>query len=68
MGDVPIREASYEGVAGQLLSYASRSLPLNQNVVDARAELAASAESVRTAVAKFVRPDAFVRVVVGPGP
>ena len=68
MGEVPIRQASYDGVAGQLLSYASRDLPLNQNVIDARAELAASAESVRTAIAKYVRPDAFVRVVVGPGP
>jgi zinc protease len=68
MGEVPIQQASYDGVAGQLLSYATRDLPLNQNVIDARAELAASAESVRTAIVKFVRPDAFVRVVVGPGP
>ncbi|MGA8532996.1 MAG: pitrilysin family protein [Candidatus Tumulicola sp.] len=68
MGAVPIRQASYEGVADQLLSYAGDELPLNQNVIDARTELSASAESVRAAIAKFVRPDSFVRVVIGPGP
>jgi zinc protease len=66
MGEVPIRQASYDGVANQLLSYASRDLPLDQNVVDARAELAASGESIRSALAKYVRPDSFVRVIIGP--
>ncbi|MBV8118035.1 MAG: insulinase family protein [Candidatus Eremiobacteraeota bacterium] len=68
MGALPIRLASYSGVANQLLTYAGDDLPLDQNVVDARAELDASAESIRAALAKYVRPDAFVRVVVGPGP
>ncbi len=66
MGEVPIRQASYDGVADQLLSYAGRDLPLDQNVLDARSELAASAESVRAALAKFIRPEGFVRVVIGP--
>jgi zinc protease len=68
MGEIPIRQASYDGVADQLLSYASRDLPLNQNVIDAQVELAASADGVRAALAKFVRPDSFVRIVIGPGP
>jgi zinc protease len=68
MGDVPIRESSYNGVARQLLDYAVRGLPLNQNVVDAQAELSATAASVRAALAKYVRPDGFVRIVTGPGP
>jgi zinc protease len=68
MGDVPIRESSYDGVASQLLNYAVRSLPLNQNVIDAQAELSASAASVQAALAKFIRPDAFVRIVTGPAP
>jgi zinc protease len=68
MGEVPIREASYDGVTGQLLNYASLDLPLNQNVVDARAQLDATQESVRAALAKYVRPRGFVRVVTGPGP
>jgi zinc protease len=68
MGEVPIREASYDGVTGQLLNYASLDLPLDQNVIDARAQLGATQESVRSALAKYVRPSDFVRVVTGPGP
>ncbi|MFY9708733.1 MAG: pitrilysin family protein, partial [Candidatus Cybelea sp.] len=49
MGEVPIREASYDGVTAQLLDYATLGLPLDQNLVDARAELSATAQSVREA-------------------
>jgi zinc protease len=68
MGEVPIRQASYDGLAGQLSGYATAGLPLDQNLLDARSELDASAESIRAAMARYVRPDAFVRLVVGPGP
>lgn len=68
MGEVPIRESSYDGVASQLLNYASLDLPLDQNLVDARAELDASAQSVQAALAKYVRPAGFVRIVTGPAP
>jgi zinc protease len=68
MGEVPIRESGYDGVTAELLHYATLGLPLNQNLVDARAELAATAESVRAALAAYVRPSAFVRVVTGPAP
>jgi zinc protease len=68
MGEVPIREASYDGVTEQLLDYAALDLPLNQSVIDAQAELTATPESVREAVEKYVRPSDFVRVVTGPGP
>lgn len=68
MGEVPIREASYDGVTEQLLDYASLGLPLDQNVIDAKAELDATQESVRAALAKYVRPLDFVRIVTGPGP
>ena len=67
MGEVPIREASYDGVTGQLLRYAALGLPLDQSVLDARAELAATPQSVREALQKYVRPADFVRVVTGPG-
>jgi zinc protease len=66
IGEVPIREASYDGVTEQLLNYASLGLPLNQNVIDAQAELDATAQSVRSALEKYVRPNDFVRVVTGP--
>ncbi len=68
MGEVPIRESSYDGVTAELLRYASLGLPLDQNLIDARAELAATAASVRSAMAKYIRPNAFVRVVTGPSP
>jgi zinc protease len=68
MGEVPIREASYDGVGSQLLNYATRSLPLDQNMLDARAELDTPAAAVQDAIAKYVRPTGFVRVVTGPGP
>jgi zinc protease len=68
MGEVPIRLSSYEGVTEELLNDASLGLPLNQNVVDAQAELSATAASVQAALAKYLRPNAFVRVVTGPAP
>jgi zinc protease len=68
MGEVPIRESSYDGVTAELLRYATLGLPLNQNVLDAGAELSATAQSVQAALAKYIRPNAFVRVVTGPGP
>jgi len=68
MGDVPIRAASYDGVSQLLLNYAIRDLPLNQGTLDAQAELAATAADVQAALAKYVRPDGFVRIVTGPGP
>jgi zinc protease len=68
MGEVPIRESSYDGVTAELLRYATLGLPLNQNLIDARGELSATAESVRAALAAYVRPNALVRIVTGPAP
>jgi predicted Zn-dependent peptidase len=68
MGDVPIRAASYDGVAGLLLNYATRGLPLDQGTIDATAELGSTASTVQAALAKYLRPTSFVRVVTGPGP
>lgn len=68
IGEVPIRESSYDGVAAQMLRYSALDMPLDQNLVDARAELAASAATIQAAMAKYIRPAAFVRVVTGPAP
>jgi zinc protease len=68
MSDVPLRSASFDGVANQLLRYASLDLPLDQATIDAQRELAASSTSVKAALVKWVAPDNFVRVVKGPGP
>ncbi len=68
MGAVPIRESSYDGVAGQFLDYAMNGLPWNENLVDARRELAATANDVRAALQRWIRPAGFVRIITGPGP
>ncbi len=66
IGELPVRQESYEGLAGQLLAYATTSRPLDQDRISARAQLAASPERVRAAFAKWIRPTGFVRVVEAP--
>ncbi|HKU81410.1 MAG TPA: pitrilysin family protein [Candidatus Tumulicola sp.] len=66
MGDLPIRQASYDDVASELLNDAQHGLPLDQSTLDARGELGATAADVQAALAKVVRPDGFVQIVVGP--
>lgn len=68
MGEVPIREAAYDGMAGTLLDYAILGLPLNQATIDAQRELAATSAMVKSAVNAYMRPADFVRIVTGPGP
>lgn len=68
MSDVPLRNASFEGVADHLLQYASYGLPLDQATIDAQRELAATSATVKAALVKWIAPGDFVRVVKGPGP
>jgi zinc protease len=66
VGELPVRQESYEGLAGQLLTYGTTGRPLDQDRLDARAQLQATPEQVRAAFAKWIRPHDFVRVVQGP--
>ncbi|MBV8750174.1 MAG: insulinase family protein [Candidatus Eremiobacteraeota bacterium] len=66
IGSLPLRKESYEGLAGQLLTYASQDRPLDADVISARAQLAATPATVQAAFAKWIRPRDFVRIVVGP--
>jgi zinc protease len=68
ISDVPLRQQSFQGVSSQLLRFDSLGLPLNQATIDARRELAATAQSVRNALKKWIDPNRFVRVVQGPAP
>jgi zinc protease len=68
MGEVPIQEGSYDGVASLLLGYSTHDLPLNEDLIDARLELAATAAQVQAAIRTWLRPQGFVRVVTGQGP
>jgi len=68
LGEVPIQQASYDGVSSLLLRYATQDLPLDQYQIDAQNFLSASAAQVQAAFAKWIRPSGFVRIVTGPGP
>jgi zinc protease len=68
MSDVPLRTASFDGMASQLLRYASLDMPLDQATIDAQRELSATPAAVRAALVKWIAPNRFVRIVKGPGP
>lgn len=68
VSEVPLREQSFSGIAGQLLQYAQYDLPLDQASVDARSEVATSNVDILRALKKWIRPSDFVRVILGPGP
>jgi zinc protease len=68
ISDIPLQQASYNGVGSLLLSYATRELPLDQNLIDAKRELLVTPADVQAAMAKWIRLHDFVRIVTGPGP
>lgn len=65
---IPLGEESYSGLARQLVENSSLGLPLDENVILARRELAATPQDVQAAVKQYVRPDGFVTIVEGPAP
>ena len=65
---LPLSEASQSAVAGGLLSRAVAGLPLDEPFRAASKYVALSAEDVKAAFARKVRPDDFVQVVRGPTP
>ncbi|GAC1393679.1 MAG: pitrilysin family protein [Vulcanimicrobiaceae bacterium] len=68
IGDIPLRQASYDAVASQLISLTASGLPLDQPTIEGRRALAASADTIRAALAKWIRPNGFVRIIQGPPP
>jgi zinc protease len=65
---LPLRASSEDDLAGSLLGYAEMSLPLDELNRAASRYSSLSADEVRAAFAKWVRPGAFVQVVRGPAP
>ena len=63
---VPLREESYGGVADLLLGYAGLGLPLDQNLIDAQRQLSVTPQALREVMAKWIRPNDFVRVIEAP--
>jgi zinc protease len=66
LGELPVRSESYDGVANTLLTYSVTGRPLDTDRRYARAEFAASAAAVQGAMAKWIRPNAFARVLQVP--
>jgi zinc protease len=65
---IPLGEASFGAIGGQLLTLASQDRPLNATTIAAQHYLAMTAEDVRKAYAENIRPDDFVLAVKGPAP
>lgn len=61
-------ESSEDAVAGGLLARAQLNLPLDEAARAAKRYITLSADDVRFAFAKWIRPDGFVQVVRGPVP
>lgn len=65
---LPLAEASETSVAEELLSFAQRGLPLDEAHHAATIYASLGAAAVRSAFAKYIRPNDFVQVVQGPSP
>jgi zinc protease len=63
-----LRESSEDAVAETLLGRAQIGLNLDESVRGTTRYLAITAEEIRAAFRKWIRPDAFVQVVQGPAP
>lgn len=61
-----IGDSSESSIGGTLLDNASNGYPLDQNRIDARQIIDTGATAVSTAFSTYIRPENFVRVVVGP--
>jgi len=65
---VVLQAASYDGLAARLVYNVSRGFAPDEDYALADEELAATPQSVRWAMARWVRPKGFVRIVEGPTP
>jgi zinc protease len=66
--EIPLAESSESAIADGLLARAVMGLPLDEPVRAAERYKSLSAEQVRAAFAKWIRPSDFVQVVEGPAP
>jgi zinc protease len=63
---IPLSESSTDAIAGVLLYLSTHLLPLDEPLRAARQYMALTAEQVKEAYAKWLRPDGLVQVVRGP--
>lgn len=65
---ISLSESSVDAIAGRLLGEAVEDLPLDEPIRAASRYLATTAAEVKAAVTRWIRPDGFVQVSVGPPP
>ncbi len=63
---LPMQQASVGGIAGQYLRFSELGLPLDAPRLAAARYLGMTAEEIRAAFARWVRPDDLVEVIRGP--
>lgn len=65
---IPLSESSLDGIAHGLIGRALEGLPLDEPLRAARRYREMTAEELRAAFARWIRPDALAQVVRGPAP
>jgi zinc protease len=65
---IPLAESSEDGLASGLLARAQIGLPLDEPIRAAKLYFSMTAENVRAAFERRIRPDGFVQIVRGPAP
>ena len=65
---IPLSTSSTDSIAAELLDLSVRDLPLDEPLRAARRYLDITAAEVQAAFAKWIRPDDFVQVTLGPNP
>ncbi len=66
LGELPVSVESYDGIGNQFLTLAGRGQPLDEFSREAGVMLDSSPARVQAAIAKWIRPDDFVRIITGP--
>lgn len=66
MRQVPLSESSTENIAYLLLDLSLEDLPLDEPIRAAKNYKEATVESVKAAFVKWIRPEGFVQVILGP--
>jgi zinc protease len=65
---IPLSQSSYDAIAGALIQRAELDLPLDEQTRAGQRYFDLTADQVRAAFSKWVRPGDFVQVVRGPAP
>jgi zinc protease len=65
---IPLRAASMDAVAGNLLKYSMNGQPLDEDIVAARHYVEVTPADVQAAFKQWLKPESMVEVVKGPEP